>query len=482
MDMSGLLDRVARWLKTWALNTLNSAVYLLSLGKVTWHEGIYDWRHRWRNWNRAFTCRPGRYVRPTSEAEICQVVREASKLRIGGGGHTFNASPLTDHTLLSLDAYNRVLDVNPSTKIARVQSGIRLRDLMQQLEQHHLDLPLLGSADAQSLAGLVATDLHGTGREHGFLSEQIRAVRVVNARGEAATFRPGQPEFHAVFGALGCCGVVIELEIACVPAYNLEKSIQIVRRDWAEKNIEQLLNDHHHVSFYYLGGADVTNVRMNVWDQTDQPPKRWYPWHDLYAELVDMLFSGYLIGLARTVKAARMAERVGEFFFRLTMDGRKTVYPSSIGFRRKLYYNHDEMEYGVPFEGYQACLNEVLQMLDRHKHVSVVEVRFTPDCSQGLLGPGVGRRTCYIELAPSLSRDPAPIFAEAEAIFLRYHGQLHLGKATQATAATLQAMFGQRFTQFQAVRRQQDSTGKFTNPFTERLYGPVATFTGGAGT
>jgi FAD/FMN-containing dehydrogenase len=472
--MSGLLDRVKRLARTMVLNTLNTGVYFLSLGKTTWHEGVYDrWLRRWSNWNRAFACNPSYYLRPTSEAEVCNAVRESLRLRVVGGGHTFNASPLSEHTLISLDDYGRVLRVDHVTKTANVQTGIRLRDLMRRLEKDGLDLPVLGSTDAQSVAGLVATDLHGTGRDHGFLSEQVLSIRVVNARGEAETFHRGEPLFHAIFGALGCCGVVTELELQCVGAYNLEKSIRIVRREWAEQNIEQLLREHRHLSFYYLGGVHTQNVRMNVWDRTARAPRRSAWWHDMYGELVDMLFSGYLMGLTRAVKVNDWLAWLGLLFFKLTMDGRKTVYTSSIGFRRKLYYQHDEMEYGVPFERYRECLKEVLDMLAQRRHVTIVEVRFTPDCSQGLLGPGVGRRTCFIELAPSLVRDPTAIFQEAESIFRRHDGQPHLGKATWATPQTLLAAFGDRFTRFQKARRTQDDGGKFENEFTQRLFGPM---------
>jgi FAD/FMN-containing dehydrogenase len=468
--VSGILDRAGRWARTWAINTLNTAVYTLSLGTVTLHEGRYSWlTRRWSNWSRTFAGRPARYVRPTSEEEICKAVGTAERVRVVGGGHTFNASPLTEHTLVSLDRYNKVLAVDREQKVVRAQAGIRLRDLMPQLEAHGLDLPVLGSTNAQSLAGLVATDLHGTGRDHGFLSEQILALRVVNARGEAHTLRRGEPAFHAVLGGLGCCGVVTEVELQCVAAYNLAKSIQIVRRDWAEENIEQLLREHDHLSFYYLGGVDAENVRMNVWDQTAKAPQRSYPWRDMYLELVDMFFTGYVIGLARTMKAADVTARLGLAFFKLTMDGHKTVYPSSVGFRRKLYYRHDEMEYGVPFERYRECLAEIRAMLRRRKYVSIIEVRFTPDRSQGLLGPGVGRRTCFIELAPGSSRDSTEIFREGEQIFRRYGGRLHLGKATWATAEALREMFGERFVQFQQVHCEQDAAGKFDNDFTRRL-------------
>src|SRR5690349_21508335 len=106
--MSGFMDRVGRRARTWALDTLNTAAYALSLGNVTLHEGRYSrlWR-RWSNWNRTFSDGPARYVLPLSEEEVCKAVAAANRARVVGGGHTFNASPLTVDTLISLDRYNK---------------------------------------------------------------------------------------------------------------------------------------------------------------------------------------------------------------------------------------------------------------------------------------------------------------------------------------------------------------------------------------
>ncbi len=471
--MSGFLDRAGRVARTWALNTVNTSAYVLSGGETTLHEGRYDARSgRWSNWSRTFACRPARYVTPASEEAVCAAVREAARLRVVGGGHTFNACPLTEDTLLSLDRYRRVLEIDRGRRTARVQSGVRLRDLTRYLEARGLTLPLMGSTNAQSIGGLLATDLHGTGRDHGFLSEQVLSLRVVNARGEVETLRPGDAAFHAVMGGLGCCGVVTEVELQCVDAYNLERSLRVVPRRWAEENIEQLLGTHRHLSFYYLGGADVEHVRMNVWDETRRTSRRSVWWNDMQGELIDMLFSGYLLGMTRSVKKTALTAQLGLAFFKATMDGRKTVYSASVGFRRRLYYQHDELEYGVPLASYRACLEEVEALLRREKYPCLIEVRFTPDRSQALLGPGVGRRTCFLELAPGLSRDPAEIFPEAEKIFWRHQGQAHLGKATWATPDELRAMFGERFDRFREVRRRQDGEGKFDNAFTRQLFGP----------
>jgi len=468
-------ERVRRVVCTWTSNTVNSAAYVLSGGTKTLHEGHYRrLTGRWTNWNDTFSAGPRRFETPESEAAICEIIRSSKNVRVIGGGHTFNASPLSADTILSLDKYDKILAVDEGKRVVWVQAGIRLRDLMQRLRELGLALPVLGSTNAQSLAGLVATDLHGTGRDHGFLSEQVRSLRIVNAAGEAETFRRGSDVFRAAFGGLGCCGVVTELEVECVPEYNLGKGVRIVRRDWVERNIDAVLEENDHTSFYYIGGVGVESVRMNLWNRTVLEPPATVKLRKMRNELIDMLFSGYLVGLARALKLTGPTATLGLLFFKLTMDGRSDVYPSAEGFARKLFYRHDEIEFGIPYDVHRECLKELEAMLQEKGYVTIIEVRFTPDKSNGLIGPGAGRRTCYIELAPSLSLDPAKMFDEAEKIFLKYKGHPHLGKVTKVTSAEMEAMHGEHFVVFQRARERQDPEGKFLNDFAARVFSEVA--------
>jgi FAD/FMN-containing dehydrogenase len=283
------------------------------------------------------------------------------------------------------------------------------------------------------------------------------------------TYRRGAPEFHAAIGGIGTCGIVTEAELECVPAFNLKKSTQVVDREMAEGSIDLLLRQYHHLSFYYIGGVDIRNVLMNTWQHTQEPPSRLYRVLKVIQELMDMLFMGYLLGLARVLDFAQVFAKAGLFFLKLLMNGRSCVYPSQVGFSRSLYYHHDEIEYGIPYEKYKQCLQEILEMLKRRRFVTVIEVRFTPDASQATIAPGAGRRTCYINLVPSLSVDPAEVFAEAERIFLTYGGQVHLGKATRVTGEAMKKMYGLRWREFRRVQQQQDPEGKFVNDFVARI-------------
>lgn len=463
------MSEVLRTVRSWWINGLNSLVYILSLGRKTLHEGRYS-GGRWRNWDRMFSARPRHYLEPETEEEICRAVREARTLRVVGGGHSFNGSPLSDETMLSLDRYNRLLSVDDARRVVRVQAGIRLRDLSDKMEGLGLAFPAGGSTNAQSLGGLVATDVHGTGRDHAFLSEQILSLRIVDSRGAAHTVRPGNELFHAAIGGSGLVGVVTEIELQCVPLYNLEKSIRIVEIADTERNIGKILAEHDHVSFYYLGGIHTKTCRMNLWDNTRRPVSALLEPKKMFQELVDMGFSGFVLGLARSLHKLDVTAALGFKLMKAMMDGHILVHPATSGFARRLYYHHDELEYGVPFEHYLDCLHEVQAYLLAKDFFTLIEVRFSPDTSKALLGPGVGRRTCYIELAPSLTSDPSQVFADVEQIFWKYGGRLHFGKATRAGAAELRETYGDRFDRFDRVRRTQDPEGKFMNAFAARLF------------
>jgi FAD/FMN-containing dehydrogenase len=474
---------LGRLLKTWTINAANTIVYVLTLGRRVLHEGVFR-NGTWMDWARAFSCTPKVYAQPATEKEICDLIRDSAKVRVTGAGHSFNAGVLTNDTLISLDRYNKVdLRENPNKpgyKIATVQAGIRLRDLTRLLWDAGLSISIGGSTDAQSIGGLLATDVHGTGRDHGFVSESILSIRLVDAFGNARTFDRTSDVFHAAIGGAGTCGVIIEVEMLCEPAYQLAKAVKVVPREWAEDHIDELLRENTHLSFYYFAGfartmeqehvQGLNKVRMNKWNRTVEPPDAWRKINEIAAEVADVLFSGFVFDIARFLHRSETVARISLQVYALVVNLHQVVYRSSEGFPRKLYFRHDELEYGVPFENYRECLREVRQLLIKIQFPLIIEVRFTPDTSQAFLGPGTGRRSAYLEITPSMSRPSDGMFMKVEEIILRHGGQAHLGKKSYIDRPMFEHMYARTIQQFQTVRKAQDPNGKFLNDFTGRLF------------
>jgi FAD/FMN-containing dehydrogenase len=492
----------ARWLDTVNL--------LARLGGETLHEGMFD-GEAWRTWNREVTVYPKDFARPEPPdrgeapealyAPVQAVVTRASVLRVVGGGHSFNESsstggtkPAPQGTLLSLDAYDRWHRLTPSEyatfglteergqRTVRVQAGIRLRDFTRQLWDEGLAMPVAGSTNVQSLGGLLATDLHGTGRHHGFLSECLLEVALVTASGRLVRFRKTsagwrtdepQPQTFRhlpVAGALGMLGVVVELVLTLDPAYNLAKHIQFVDRQQAEADLPRLLRDNDHVSFYYPGGLpDARTVRMQVWNRTEQQSEWTARFKRFVHEVTDHALTSFAPKLLADIGTRDAC--TDPLITRLNREG-PSILPAPLSFARQLFFQHDEIEYGLPVGRFAACLDEVMRLLVAEEFRTIIELRFTPDTSEAVLGPGTAGRgqggAAFIELATPLGQYSDARIAEVHQKFhevLRRHGgRPHLGKKSAVTGAEMQDIYGEDWTQFQALRRRWDPGDKLLPP------------------
>ena len=108
----------------------------------------------WRNWAGDERCRPAAIEIPGSLEEISAAIARAAaredRVRVAGAGHSFSDIALTDGSQLRLERLTRVLDVDRSSGLVRVQGGITIRELNTRLAAHELALENLGDIDSQS--------------------------------------------------------------------------------------------------------------------------------------------------------------------------------------------------------------------------------------------------------------------------------------------------------------------------------------------
>ena len=132
--------------------------------------------------------------------------------------------------MINLDRFNRILSVDTAHKKMRFEAGIRLHDLNLEAKKYGLTIPNLGSIDAQSVAGAIATATHGSSLRHGLLSDGVRALWIMLASGEVVRCSADEnlELFRAALVSLGALGVVVEVEMVMAAHCNIEweQSIQ----------------------------------------------------------------------------------------------------------------------------------------------------------------------------------------------------------------------------------------------------------------
>jgi len=509
--------------------------FLLRLsGTRTDHESRFS-GGKWVNWNRDVEVYPERYETPRTQAELVALVGRPGPLRMVAGGHAFNIASsmggVKSHpigTLVTLDEYRlaggkqweKVTDAQARYKVSadqagrvvRVAAGMRLRDFGEAMREAKMALPVAGSTDAQSLAGLVATDLHSTGIAAGFLSQQVLEIKALAGTGDVLTFtkdesiprgNPGRWRYESpalgaqllrklpVSGALGTAGIVFEIVLKLDAAFNMEKDVRFVPREWAESNIERFLDpeekdplfDYDHVSFYYAGGGgrDVKTIRLNSWKRTEKPISEGADEIKTIRELFDHVGSAflpdYLLRLARRSVNAPGTPPGPEHDDTIVALNRRgpEVLPANKAFARKLFFQHDEIEVGIPlpvvngrpdYGVFRKLMGDVQDLLAEEEFPTIIEVRFTPDVSEGILGPGTGGPTCYVELATPLGQFSRARIVEVYLKFdhmlrEKYRARPHLGKKTTATFRDMEDLHGEDWRDFQKVRRDADPSDKF---------------------
>ena len=86
------------------------------------------------NWAGNIVFDAQRVHRPTSVAELQEMVAGAARARVLGSGHSFNRMADTTGDLISLAGLPRTVEISGDRRTVRVDGGIRYGDLVPHLD------------------------------------------------------------------------------------------------------------------------------------------------------------------------------------------------------------------------------------------------------------------------------------------------------------------------------------------------------------
>jgi len=179
-----------------------------------------------RDFGGLVSARPAEVRRAADYDAVARAVRFARERRLEvvarGQAHTTRGQSLSRGGLvIDTAALDRVLDVDAGAGAARVQAGARWRELLAATLAAGLAPPVLTDYLDLSIAGTLSVGgVGGTSFRHGLQLDNVRALSVVTAVGELVRCSPEREPalFDACRGGLGQFGVIVEAELALVPA------------------------------------------------------------------------------------------------------------------------------------------------------------------------------------------------------------------------------------------------------------------------
>ncbi|CAK4075787.1 unnamed protein product [Aphanomyces euteiches] len=222
----------------------------------------------WSNWDTRQVCHPHIHIRPSTAAELQQAVKDATRVRIAGAGHSFSPIVLTDDTLITLEDYTDVVAFTNDT--ITVQAGRPLYAINDYLAGKGRALPNLGAVAVHTAAGVTQTGTHGTGNTQ-CLSANIVGMDLVLANGTLKSLAADEPLFDAARVGMGVMGAVSTLTFRHVPLWTMEQITFTLPLDTFRQYRAALLNTFERTQWYMNGLPSDSSVTVVLRVNTTAP-------------------------------------------------------------------------------------------------------------------------------------------------------------------------------------------------------------------
>ncbi|KAL1830303.1 hypothetical protein ACET3Z_008715 [Daucus carota] len=202
------------------------------------------------------TCRAADAVYPTTEEELVSVVAMATKngrkMKVATRfGHSIPKLVCADGDqglLISTEYLNRTLHINESSGMMRVETGVTLKQLIEDAAKAGLALPYAPYWWGLTVGGLMGTGAHGSSLwgKGSSVHDYVVQLRIVTPAEHADGYARvrnlddyNQLEFNAAKVSLGVLGVISEVTLKLEPLF--KRSVTYIEKsdsDLAEQVIE----------------------------------------------------------------------------------------------------------------------------------------------------------------------------------------------------------------------------------------------------
>lgn len=371
------------------------------------------------------------YLEPHNLAELCdQIKQKASEgncIRAIGNGYSISSIGCTDGCLISLKQLNNILSVNLADKTVRVEAGITLKNLNEQLSKYNLALSNQAAISEINLGGALSTGVHGTGHT-GSLSSFVKEFELVTASGclYKISLDSDAEVFSALSVGLGSLGVIYAVTLQCESLFYLCKSEVVTDIDGIIKNYSQIHNSSDF--FQFLWNPKTGKVLINQWNRCDP-------------------FSSLRQATAECV-------------------------PS---YKALCWYTIDEndkdlfSEIAIPVSALPEVVKAIKNFIQKHKNSGAeivdINVRFVEQDKHAYLSPSTDGPVAYFAFCILEEDKHLAIYKEFEELMKNYNGRPHWGKLNFLKYEDIKMLYGNNLQKFIQVKQRLDPQEIFSNDF-----------------
>ena len=411
------------------------------------------------NWAGNYIYRAPRIHQPETVQQIQELVQRGHRVKALGTRHSFNDIADSPGELISLEHFDKILELDHEQRSVTVEAGVRYGDLARWLHGQGYALHNLASLPHISVAGACATATHGSGDRHGNLATAVSAMELVTGNGEVVVLSRAQDreQFEGAVVGLGALGLVTKLTLDVSPTFQMQQDVyESMPLATLEKHYDELTSDIYSVSLFTDWRSSTVN---QVWLKRHVP-------EGTSVKAEPELFGAKLatthLHPIATISAENCTEQLGvsgPWFERLP-HFRMDFTPSS--------GEELQAEYIMPRQHVFAAFRVINQLREYIAPLLLISEVRTIAADNLWLSP------CYKQACVAIHftwkqdwdsvRNVLPMIEEGLEPF---DARPHWGKLFTTSHKRLHALY-EKMPAFQSLAQQYDPQGKFRNDFLDK--------------
>jgi L-gulonolactone oxidase len=407
---------------------------------------------------------------PTSEAEICTVVKscaaQGKKLRVVGLRTSWNCLWYSSEVMMSTSRLTAIKEIDPVRRTVTCEAGVTLTELHKALWAKGLSLETGPGVDWVTIGGALATGSHGSGPAS--ISSSLIGCRLVTAGGDVVEIGENDERFDAVRLSMGMLGILSEVTLKVSEAFY----VKLTRT-----------------------GIPVEEWKRCV-DQGDMSMTLWFA-HTGASVLVrvDKLTKAQVEALKPGPSPADEAPLMEKYVTPLNefAQMRPSTFPARNRYVREVFFEDTEMigpayqvlmsfiapghiagaEWSVPVSRFGAAKADMEKEMAAGLYLPAPvwlkqvrpETAWLSAADEHCIQCGI-----YHAVVPSTASPVKKMVSTLERLMLRHGGRPHLGKLIYLSPAELKSAYP-NWAKFEALRRQMDPAGVFWTARMEERFG-----------
>lgn len=363
-----------------------------------------------------------RIARPRSSVEVRQLLQASDgPVSIAGARYSMGGQIVEPGSLhLDMQDMNRLLHLDVAGRAARVQAGMRWRDLQDIIDPHDLAVRVMQSYSNFSIGGSASVNCHGRYVGAGPMANSIRALQLVTADGGIHELsRDKESElFAATIGGYGGLGVITEIELDLASNERMSRHAERIALEDYPRYFREKVSGNPSVVMH---NADLMPPRFDrplaiSWTRTDAPlteARRLIPRGLDYGRQQNLIWTASELPMGDGLRDRYLTDRILQEKSVVMRNFEASQDAASLEPRTRMVSTYLLQEYFIPvaeFLPFARRMAEILQMHD--VNALNISIRHSPEDTVSLLRWATGEVFSFVLYYKQRSSEYADLASE----------------------------------------------------------------------